>query len=105
MDDDVNRVLFALREPLGMRGTAGGSLGRSAGLPAGELSGRLPGRPAGEALHSRQRMAACLMRLAQATDHGSKERGFDGFPDANGALARLGVREHLHRLHPLPRAT
>lgn len=92
MDDDVNRVLFALREPLGPR--AGGSPG---GAPAG--------KPASRALHNVQHMAACLMRLAQATANESGERALDGCLDGESALARLGVREQLQRLHLLPRAT
>ena len=103
VDDDVNRVLFALREPLGT--CAGGSPGRAAGGPVGDdPSGRPAGRPAGGALLNVQHLAACLTRLAQAGGHDSGDRALGGCLDAESALARLDVRKQLQHLHLLPRA-
>ena len=103
VDDDVNLVLYALREPL--RTCAGGSPGRAAGRSVRDPSGRPAGKPAGGALLNVQHMAACLTRLAQAGGHDSGDRALGGCLDAESALARLVVRKQLQRLHLLPRAT
>ena len=91
VDEDVNRVLFALREPQGT--CAVGSPGRALAV-----------KSASGVLRNVQHMAACLAQLAQANGNESRERALDGCLDAESALARLGVRERLQRLQLLPRA-
>ena len=95
VDDDVNRVLFALREPLGT--CVGGSPGRAAESLVEDTLGRAAGEPAGGVLRNVQHMAACPMRPAQPRGSNNGERALMGCLDAESALARLGVPEHLQR--------
>ena len=88
VEGDVNRVLFALQEPLSGPSRAWGT----------------PGVPAGGLPWGSQRLAAQLTAaLGQLGRSPAPPDGGDcsglgvGFEDV---LARLGVQEHLQRLRP-----